>query len=335
MSSPVRATVRYRLEPPPPPGQPPLTDAVGTVVRNDPEAVVLETRRGTVTIPRDRIVATRIIPPAGPRRGIAGGDLEPLALHDLVADGWPAIDTARLGGWLLRAGRGFTARANSVLPVGDPGVPLAEAVDAVEEWYAERHLPANVTLAGPEGFDPARDPLGRLLLDRGYVASQPSLFLTTRPATILRRSAERGRPAPGRHTVEIGIGGELTDEWLTAYDGYRLGDRDAARAIMTGSPAQRFATARAGGEVVGVGRLGMSGTWGGIAAMWVDPAYRRHGIARRMLGELVTAATELGATNLHLQVWADNAPALRLYESLGFRRHHAYRNLSSTPARAL
>ena len=45
---------------------------------------------------------------------------------------WQAPETEPLGEWRLRAAAGFTGRANSALPVGDPGLPLPEAVAAVE-----------------------------------------------------------------------------------------------------------------------------------------------------------------------------------------------------------
>ena len=34
---------------------------------------------------------------------------------------WQAPETERLGEWRLRAADGFTGRANSALPLGDPG----------------------------------------------------------------------------------------------------------------------------------------------------------------------------------------------------------------------
>ncbi len=324
----MRATVRYRLDPPPPPGEPTLTDAVGEVLVNSDDEIVVETRRGVVRIPRDLVVATRIIPPKPQRRGVVGGSLAPLELHRAVADGWPAMTTDSLGDWLLRASRGFTGRANSVLPVGDPGLPLIPALDAVEAWYAARHLPANLTIAGPVGFDPAADPVGAAVLARGYVVSDPSLFLTADAAEVSRELSDAATQtvAAVGDSVSVEIGDELTEVWLTAYGGYRSGDREEIHAVMTGSPAQRFATARADGTVVGVGRLGVSGDWAGIAAMWVDPEYRRRGLARAMMRELASAAPDLGASRLHLQVWAHNAPALALYERIGFRRHHAYVN---------
>ena len=327
--SAVRATVRYRLDPPPPPGQPPLTDAVGEVLRNAPDEIVLATRAGLVRIPRALVVATRIIPATPPRRGVVAGNIEPLHLHRLVADSWPAMETGQLGDWLLRASRGFTARGNSVLPVGDPGIPNEQAVDWVERWYAERRLPADVTLAGPAGFDPARDPLGALLIEQGYAVSDPSLFLTAKTATV----AAWARAVDPSDAIAFECSGELTREWLTAYDGYRTGDRGAARAILTGSPEQVFVAAREGEHVIGVGRLGRSGDWGGIAAMWVDPAYRRRGVASGLVAAAAHSAQDRGVGRLHLQVWARNAAARALYRRAGFVAHHAYVNLRSGSCR--
>ncbi len=55
--------------------------------------------------------------------------------------------TGAIGDWELRAASGFTRRANSVLPLGDPGTPLDEALAAVRRWYAARGLPARIQLA--------------------------------------------------------------------------------------------------------------------------------------------------------------------------------------------
>ena len=62
----------------------------------------------------------------------------------------------QLGSWLLRADGGFTGRANSALPLGDPGLPLAGAVDEVEAWYRARGLPPMIVIPGPLGAAAAR-----------------------------------------------------------------------------------------------------------------------------------------------------------------------------------
>ena len=60
--------------------------------------------------------------------------------------------------------------------------------------------------------------------------------------------------------------------------------------------------------VTHVGRLGM-----GVVA-----AHRGMGLGRRLLDATLAAAWETGLTRIELEVYADNAAAVRLYESAGF-----------------
>lgn len=51
----------------------------------------------------------------------------------------------------------------------------------------------------------------------------------------------------------------------------------------------------------------------------VDPAYRRQGVAQRLLEALVAGLKEKRITSLSLEVRASNEAALALYGKLGFR----------------
>ena len=62
-------------------------------------------------------------------------------LETIAAQGWRGTSTASVGQWLLRAGHGFTGRANSVLPLGSPGCELDDAVAAVLDFYRGHALP--------------------------------------------------------------------------------------------------------------------------------------------------------------------------------------------------
>jgi ribosomal protein S18 acetylase RimI-like enzyme len=55
-----------------------------------------------------------------------------------------------------------------------------------------------------------------------------------------------------------------------------------------------------------------------IAQIVVDPALRRHGMARRLVEHVGERAAATGASRLTLLVAASNAPARALYQSLGF-----------------
>ncbi|NUU23940.1 MAG: GNAT family N-acetyltransferase [Streptomycetaceae bacterium] len=59
-------------------------------------------------------------------------------------------------------------------------------------------------------------------------------------------------------------------------------------------------------------------------AIETDPAYRRQGLARAVMGALTDHALRAGATLALLGVETDNEPALALYAALGFREHHRY-----------
>ncbi len=56
-----------------------------------------------------------------------------------------------------------------------------------------------------------------------------------------------------------------------------------------------------------------------ILTLGVAPSARRQGIARALLADLFARARGRGATRVVLEVAADNAAALALYESEGFR----------------
>jgi len=68
---------------------------------------------------------------------------------------------------------------------------------------------------------------------------------------------------------------------------------------------------------------------GEIANIAVDPAWRRRGIASRLLDAALDDVIALGLTTVFLEVRVSNEPARRLYESRGFapigRRRAYYR----------
>ena len=107
-------------------------------------------------------------------------------LEAVAARGWRAPDEARLGGWLLRAADGFTGRANSALAVGDPGLPLADALTRVCDWYAARGLPPMVAVPHPLGR-PGDSHVDRYLGQRGWgVRSGPAVVMTAATADVAR-----------------------------------------------------------------------------------------------------------------------------------------------------
>jgi hypothetical protein len=120
-------------------GRPLYSDALGELVSVDETNLTVATKNGTIVVPLSEVHRAKRVPP---QRRPTAADVVAL---ELAADAaWPAPTHAKLGDWLLRSADGWTGRANSALPIGDPDRPLEAAIDAIEAWYAERGQPALV-----------------------------------------------------------------------------------------------------------------------------------------------------------------------------------------------
>lgn len=70
---------------------------------------------------------------------------------------------------------------------------------------------------------------------------------------------------------------------------------------------------------------------GELGNVAVDPAHRRQGLARRLVGAVMERAGERGVRELFLEVRPSNTGARQLYESFGFERVGQRRNYYQEP----
>jgi N-acetylglutamate synthase len=237
-------------------------------------------------------------------------------LERVAALGWRACEQERLGDWLLRAAAGFTGRANSALAAGDPGVPLAEAVDRVRDWYAKREQPALIAIPYPAGRAHGIE-LDRVLSAAGWA-------LRAGPATVMTADAGDVAAAAGARTVAIDIDAEPDDAWLACYH-YRGQELPpVALRLLMSAQWQAFASLREGGETVAIGRVAAGEGWAGLTAVEVDARHRRRGLGTAVTTALAEAAAAHGAHRLYLQVEDGNEGARALYRRIGFSDHHGY-----------
>lgn len=319
-------------------------DLLGVLVRwdtddtrgvNGPTArmATVRTRAGDVSVAVDDVLGGKPVPPAPARRGRVHRTIDWTTLEDVASDGWRPLEQQLLVagtglGWRLRAAEGFTGRANSALALGDPGLPLADAVDAVERWYEQRGLPARVAVPWPlsarrlmrDGVMVGIDTdLDHELASRGYQLDTPTLVLTA----ATREVAVAATSVGGDDGVRLDD--EPDDAWLAVYHyrGQQL--PPVARTLLLSAPRQVFASVRdAEGRAAAVARGASSRGWTGITAMEVEPSHRRQGSARRLVGRLATWALEHGDDAMYLQVAESSSPARALYDSVGFAPHHGY-----------
>ncbi|MEV4922410.1 GNAT family N-acetyltransferase [Streptomyces roseoverticillatus] len=290
-----------------------FTDTVGVLTSWEGGVLRITRRTGEiVTFDETALVAGKIVPAAPPRRRGPAATLR--ELQETAARGWPARETARLGGWTLRAAGGFTTRANSALPLGACGLPLPEAVDRVAAWYAERSLPAAIQVTTG---DPEQDALlDAELAGRGWTAERHALVRTAALAPI----ADTGAP-----TEHVRLSRTADEAWLRAY-GRTGASAEDALAVLGGGPSVWFAAVpgTSGEAPVAVGRCVVDGRWAGFSAVSVHPDHRRRGLATQVMARLAEQALGEGASAAYLQVETDNGAAAALYDELGFTTHHAY-----------
>jgi ribosomal protein S18 acetylase RimI-like enzyme len=255
-------------------------------------------------------------------------------LELVAASHWRGTQEARLGDWLLRAADGFTGRANSALAVGDPGVPLQDALAAVTGWYRARGLPPMIAVPMPLGGEGS--PPGRRDQDLDHFLAQRNWATRPGPAFVMITGAGA---APGPLSLPPGttlrMDAEPDDAWLAMYH-YRGRELPAiARTLLMSAPWQGFASIRdAAGRPLAIARLSVGGGWAGITAVEVPAARRRQGLGTMITRAVCEEAARPSpkrlrsgqdiAQQVFLQVETDNTAAQAMYGRCGFRYSHRY-----------
>jgi ribosomal protein S18 acetylase RimI-like enzyme len=233
-------------------------------------------------------------------------------LEELSMNAWPALEAVKSDGWVLRFSEGYTRRANSVHPL-DGGVrgPAAK-IDEAEELYRAHDLPPTFKMteaSQPDGLEAA-------LAGRGYAVEAGTSVRVARVDT----------------TERVGPGVEMewdrTQGWRDAF--HRMnrvaGERRALHDRMLSqisSPAG-YASVCENGRLIACALGVVQDGWLGVFDVVVDETRRRQGLGEQLMRGLMAWGRERDAERAYLQVMLSNAPALSLYEKLGFREAYQY-----------
>jgi ribosomal protein S18 acetylase RimI-like enzyme len=228
--------------------------------------------------------------------------------EELAANAWPSLQSIVYDGWILRFAKGYTKRANSVLPFYPSQRPLGEKIEQCERYYHRHGLPTIFKLTDmtePAGLDAELERRDYALIDRVSVQGRT---LDSLP-----------KPVHG----EIRLSPVLTDEWLDHFLNLNPGHREHRETIveMFGRHVLPccFATLQQGDRTVACGLAIMQDGKVGLYDIVTDVQLRGQGFAGSLILHLLHWAKAKGAEKAYLQVVVENAPALRLYEKLGFQ----------------
>lgn len=308
--------------------RPTYQDVLGDLVHLDDRELAVDTRTGRVTVTRDDVASARLVRPAA---------RDVLALEAVSARGWRAqeVETSS-DGWLLRADRGWTGRANSALALRTVRRPLDDVLADVSDWYAARGLPARIQVPqvigrgpghegslGQDQSGPGQDQEGALgiaLGRRGWVGADRTDVLVCRLDLLAARTGE----APGPD-VHVSLDAAPDEQWLAAYHYRGRGPLPAgATELLTRHDRVVFARVELDGAVAAIGRGAVDDGWLGITAIDVVESRRRRGLASAVVRALAGWAASADAVRAYVQTDQANAAAHRMFAGLGFYRHHSY-----------
>ena len=235
-------------------------------------------------------------------------------LELLGHNAWVAQERMRLGGWLLRADHGVTRRANSVLPLGSPGLGLSTAIEFAIEFYRSRDIIPRFQVSEaslPIDLDSTLD-------DHGFSKVFYVEVWTAEISSLLQL-----QPA-----CETKVANEISDEWLDTYlqaSSYDAATMSVRKGIMERSEQPRvFIQANGKDSVDAVGLGVVEGSWLGVFNIGTRPEKRNTGAATAVNHALGMWGNELGATRVYLQVEKNNTIAKSLYTKLGFSHAYTY-----------
>jgi ribosomal-protein-alanine N-acetyltransferase len=110
------------------------------------------------------------------------------------------------------------------------------------------------------------------------------------------------------------------EEASFSHPGERFGLRRVRHLTVSPRPAVIVAAAPAGllGWAAGFAWLRGKLPWGRVYAIAVDPKSRGQRLGQRLMEAMLAELERRGAAQIFLEVRADNHPAVRLYQKLGF-----------------
>lgn len=231
-------------------------------------------------------------------------------LEELQLNNWQPLQTMVYDGWILRFADGYSKRANSIQPLYPSTYDLDKKIAECERMYASKQLRTAFKMTPsvfPKNLDKALEQKGYMIEDRASVQTldltelkQPPFLDVTIDETIHENFDDYCRVS--------GIADSQKATLKRMFSNIRT--KKALLSLSINDAAVAYG--------VGVIDREYLGLWGIVT----DRKHRNQGLGEQLLLNLLQWGKKNGAKSSFLVVIANNKPALKLYNKIGFKEKY-------------
>jgi hypothetical protein len=239
--------------------------------------------------------------------------MEHKLVEELSLNHWQPLSTIFYDGWILRFADGYTKRANSISPIYYSMENIERKIEECEKIYADNRLPAvfKMTLfVHPSNLDAILEERGYALVDLTSVRMVKLDF------------------GPEIKLDVCSIEETVSPRWIETF--IRLNNIDSKytdtihRMLSNIRSKTGFASLYSNGNVVACGFGVIERGYIGLYDVVTEVSHRNRGFGEQLIRGLLEWGRKNGAGFSYLAVVANNAPARRLYEKLGYSEIYQY-----------
>lgn len=234
-------------------------------------------------------------------------------IEEVSMNAWPACETMLYDGWVLRFNEGYTRRANSINPLYPSTHDVATKIEYCRQWFSLKGLRPVYKLTHqvyPSDLDAFLD-------DRDY-RKEAETSVQTMALTVSHAESDD----------LVMISEHVDDHWIRRFMTMNL-VHDNYTSIIT-SMLQRiaspkcFASIAREKELIACGIGVKQNDMIGLFDLVVDQRCRGMGIGTTLVHSILNWARCHQVRSAYLQVMLDNAPALAMYNKIGFSEAYRY-----------
>ena len=228
---------------------------------------------------------------------------------------WPSLQTHLYDGWVLRFAAGVpTRRVNSVNPIYHSSLPIDQKIAYCEQLYQSRYQ-RNVFKLTTTVFP---DNLDSILAGKGYQKEAETSVQTLSLHTF--------SVPPASNSIQISE--SISEGWLTQF--MRLNEAIPTQFDTYWKMLHQIQTPVCllslveKGQPVACGLGVADGDFVGLFDIVVAAPLRNRGLGYAVVASILEWGKSKNAKKAYLQVMCKNAPALHLYQKIGFSEEYRY-----------